>query len=402
MIGRSVARFEDARFLTGRGRYVADVMVPGAAHAYVLRSPHAHAVIERIEIEAARAASGVLAVATEADLAAEGLGPLPCVAQVASVAPLIVPPRFALARGRVRHVGDPVALVVAETRDMAHDAAERIAVEYRPLDAVVDAKTALRPGAARIWDEAPGNLCFRFERGEREKVAAAFAGAAHLVELELVNNRVVPAPIEPRAALGRWDESSQSFDLLLTGQGVHSIRQQLAGSVLDMPPERIRLAAPDVGGGFGMKNFLYPEWVLLLWAARRLRRPVKWIGERGEEFAAATHGRDNHTRARLALDETGRFLALEVATIANLGAYLSSNGPGSSTNSPATAMGGVYAIPAVFMAVQGAFTNTAPVDAYRGAGKPEANYLIERLVDLAARRIGRDPMELRRRNMIAA
>ncbi|MGH7061926.1 MAG: xanthine dehydrogenase family protein molybdopterin-binding subunit, partial [Stellaceae bacterium] len=235
-----------------------------------------------------------------------------------------------------------------------------------------------------------------------EGVAAAFVEAAHIVEVELVNNRVVPTPIEPRATIGRWDQASRSFDLLLTGQGVHSIRQQLAGPVFDMPPERIRLAAPDVGGGFGMKNFLYPEWVLVLWAARRLGRPVKWIAERAEEFAAATHGRDNHTRARLALDASGRFLALDVETVANLGAYLSSNGPGSSTNSPATAMGGVYAIPAVFMAVRGAFTNTAPVDAYRGAGKPEANYLIERLVDLAARRLGHDPIELRRRNMIAA
>ncbi len=401
-MGRSVRRFEDARFLTGRGRYVEDIVMPGEAHAYVLRSPYAHAAIERIDIAAARRAPGVLIAATGADLAADGLGPLPCVAQVATVDPLIVPPRFALARGRVRHVGDPVALVVAESREAARDAAERIAVDYRPLPAVVDAPAALLPGAPAIWEEAPGNLCFRFERGDREGVAAAFAKAAHIVEIELVNNRVVPTPIEPRAAIGRWDQAARSLDLLLTGQGVHSIRQQLAGSVFDMPPERIRLAAPDVGGGFGMKNFLYPEWVLVLWAARRLGRPVKWIAERAEEFAAATHGRDNHTRARLALDASGRFLALEVETVANLGAYLSSNGPGSSTNSPATAMGGVYAIPAVFMAVRGAFTNTAPIDAYRGAGKPEANYLIERLVDLAARRIGRDPIELRRRNMIAA
>ncbi len=403
MIGRSVRRFEDARFLTGRGRYVEDIVMPGEAHAYVLRSPYAHAAIERIDIVAARRAPGVLMAATGADLAADGIGPLPCVAQIATVDPLIVPPRFALARGRVRHVGDPVALVVAESREAARDAAERIVVDYHPLAAVVAAPAALLPGAPTIWDEAPGNLCFRFERGDREQVAAVFAqAAAHIVEIELVNNRVVPTPIEPRAAIGRWDEANQSLDLLLTGQGVHSIRQQLALSVFDIPPEHIRLAAPDVGGGFGMKNFLYPEWVLVLWAARRLGRPVKWIAERAEEFAAATHGRDNHTRARLALDASGRFLALEVETVANLGAYLSSNGPGSSTNSPATAMGGVYAIPAVFMAVRGAFTNTAPIDAYRGAGKPEANYLIERLVDLAARRIGRDPIELRRRNMIAA
>ncbi len=315
---------------------------------------------------------------------------------------MIVPPRYALARGRVRHVGDPVALVAAESRHQARDAAERIAIGYRPLDAVADAAAALLPGAPAIWDEAPANRSYRFQRGDEAATRAAFAGAAHIVEIELVNNRLVPTPIEPRAAIGNYDAASGRLDLLLTGQGVHSIRSQLAEAVFRLPPERIPLAAPDVGGGFGMKNFLYPEWVLVLWAARRLGRPVKWVAERSEEFVSAAQGRDNHTKARLALDEDGRFLALDVSTVANLGAYLSSNGPGSSTNSPATAMGGVYAIPAVFMDVRGAFTNTVPIDAYRGAGKPEANYLIERLIDIAARRIGSDPVSLRRRNMIGA
>ncbi|MGC2200795.1 MAG: molybdopterin cofactor-binding domain-containing protein, partial [Stellaceae bacterium] len=213
---------------------------------------------------------------------------------------------------------------------------------------------------------------------------------------------VVPAPIEPRAAIGKYDPAADCLDLLLTGQGVHSIRNQLAQSVFHLPPECVQVRAPDVGGGFGMKNFLYPEWVLVLWAARRLGRPVKWVAQRAEDFVSDTQGRDNHTRARLALDKEGRFLALEVSTVANLGAYLSSNGPGSSTNSPATAMGGVYAIPAVFMEVRGAFTNTVPIDAYRGAGKPEANYLIERLVDRAAYKLGCDPASLRGRNMITA
>ncbi len=400
--GRSVRRFEDFRFLTGVGRYVDDFTLPGQVHAHVMRSLHAHAAIERIDIEAARDGNGVLGVFTETDLRADGIGPLPCIAQVSTVDPMIVPPRYALARGRVRHVGDPVALVVAETRDLARDAAERIAVEYRPLDAVVAAAAALLPDAARIWDEAPGNLCFRFQRGDRDAVRAAFGRAAQIVEVELVNNRLVPTPIEPRAAIGNYDAAAGRLDLLLTGQGVHSIRNQLAEAVFRMPAERIQLAAPDVGGGFGMKNFLYPEWVLVLWAARRLGRPVKWVAERSEEFVSGAQGRDNRTKARLALDEDGRFLALDVSTVANLGAYLSSNGPGSSTNSPATAMGGVYAIPAVFMDVRGAFTNTVPIDAYRGAGKPEANYLIERLIDIAARRIGWDPVSLRRRNMIAA
>jgi carbon-monoxide dehydrogenase large subunit len=400
--GRSVRRFEDFRFLTGVGRYVDDFTRPGQVHAHVLRSPYAHAAIERIDTTAARDGSGVLGVFTEADLRADNIGPLPCIAQVNTVDPMIVPPRYALARARVRHVGDPVALVVAETRDLARDAAERIAVEYRPLDAVVDAAAALLPGAPAIWDEAPENLSYRFQRGDEAATRVAFAAAAHIVEIELVNNCLVPTPIEPRAAIGNYDAATGRFDLLLTGQGVHSIRNQLAEAVFRTPAERIQLAAPDVGGGFGMKNFLYPEWVLVLWAARRLGRPVKWVAERSEEFVSGAQGRDNHTKARLALDEDGRFLALDVSTVANLGAYLSSNGPGSSTNSPATAMGGVYAIPAVFMDVRGAFTNTVPIDAYRGAGKPEANYLIERLIDIAARRIGADPVSLRRRNMIAA
>jgi carbon-monoxide dehydrogenase large subunit len=398
---RSVRRFEDLRFLTGRGRYVEDVAVPVEAHAYVLRSPHAHAVIERIDTTAARAMPSVLGVFTGADLRAEAIGPLPCVAQVATVDPMIVPPRYALARGRVRHVGDPVALVVAESRDLARDAAERIAIEYRPLEAVVDALAALQPGAPAIWDEAPGNLCYRFQKGDQTATSAALARAVHIVEIELVNNRVVPVPIEPRAAIGNYDATADCMQLLLTGQGVHGIRNQLAQAVFHLPLEQIQVTAPDVGGGFGMKNFVYPEWVLVLWAARRLGRPVKWVAERAEEFVSGTQGRDNHTKARLALDESGRFLALEVSTVANLGAYLSSNGPGSSTNSPATAMGGVYAVPAIFMDVRGAFTNTVPIDAYRGAGKPEANYLIERLIDLAARRIGYDPVSLRRRNLIA-
>ena len=400
-IGRSVRRFEDERFLRGRGRYVDDLNLPGQLHAVILRSPHGHAAIEAIDTAAARALPGVRGVFTAADLAADSIGPLPCIAQVATIGPMIVPPRPALAGDRVRHVGDPVALIVADTRDQARDAAERVVVAYLPLPAVVDAAAALAADAPRLWDAAPGNLAFRFERGDRAAVDAAFAGAAHQVEIALVNNRLVVAPIEPRAAIGDYDSAADRLDLVLTGQGVHSLRRQLADAVFRLAPERIELSAPDVGGGFGVKNFLYPEWVLVLWAARRLRRPVKFTAERAEEFVSSAQGRDNLTTARLALDSEGRFLALDVHTIANLGAYLSTNGPGSSTNSPSTAMGGVYAIPAVFMAVRGAFTNTVPIDAYRGAGKPEANYIIERLAELAARRLGIAPVELRRRNLIA-
>jgi len=400
-IGRSLRRLEDQRFLTGQGRYLDDIDLPGELYGVVLRSPHGHAAIEGIDTASARAMPGVRGVFTAADLDADGVGKLPCIAQVATVAPIIVPPRRALARDRVRHVGDPVAFVVADTKDQARDAAERIAVAYRPLPAVIDAMAALAAEAPLLWDEAPGNLSYRFERGDKAAVDAAVGGAAHTIEIELVNNRLVVAPIEPRAAIGHYDAAADRLELLLTGQGVHSLRQQLANAVFHVPPDRIVVSAPDVGGGFGVKNFLYPEWVLVLWAARRLGRPVKWIAERGEEFVSSAQGRDNHTKGRLALDHDGRFLALDVETVANLGAYLSTNGPGSSTNSPASAMGGVYAIPAVFMAVRGVFTNTVPIDAYRGAGKPEANYLIERLVDRAARRLARDPVALRRRNLIS-
>ncbi|MGH7040228.1 MAG: xanthine dehydrogenase family protein molybdopterin-binding subunit, partial [Stellaceae bacterium] len=401
MIGRSLRRLEDRRFLTGAGRYVDDIDAPGQLHGVVLRSPHGHALIDGIETGAARAMPGVRGVLTAADLEADGIGALPCIAQVATVAPMIVPPRHALARGRVRHVGDPVAFVVADTEPAARAAAERVAVAYRPLPAVVDAVNALAAGAPLLWDNAPGNLCYRFERGDRAAIEAAFAAAAHSVEIELVNNRLVVAPIEPRAAIGTCDAAADRLELLLTGQGVHSLRRQLAEAVFHLPPERITVRAPDVGGGFGVKNFLYPEWVMVLWAARRLGRPVKWVARREEDFVSSAQGRDNHTRARLALDRDGRFLALDVETVANLGAYLSTNGPGSSTNSPASAMGGVYDIPAVFMAVRGVFTNTVPIDAYRGAGKPEANYLIERLVDRAARQLKLDPVALRQRNLIA-
>jgi len=285
-IGRSQRRLEDWRFLTGQGRYVDDIDVPGQLHGIVLRSPHGHAAIEGIDTTAAQTMPGVHGVLTTADLDADGIGELPCIARVATVAPMIVPPRRALARDRVRHVGDPVAFIVADTAQQARDAAERVVVTYRPLPAVVDATEALAAQAPQLWDEAPGNLSYRFERGDKPAVNAVFAAAAHIVEIELVNNRLVVAPIEPRAGIGTYDAAADRFDLLLTGQGVHSLRQQLADAVFRMPPDRITVRAPDVGGGFGVKNFLYPEWVLVLWAARRLRRSVKWLAERGEEFVS--------------------------------------------------------------------------------------------------------------------
>lgn len=400
--GTSRRRLEDERFLRGSGRFVEDIHEEGALHGHVLRSPHAHARLLSIEMQAARAMPGVRAIYTAGDLRAAGIGPLPCIAKVATLAPLIIPPRPALAEGAVRHVGDPVAFVVAETAALARDAAEAIEVDYDILPAVTDGAAALAPDAPALWEMAPGNLVFQFQKGDRAATEAAFARAETIIELDLVNNRVSAAPMETRAAIASWDAAEGSFLLQLTGQAVHPIRDQLADHVFHMPRDKIRLVAPDVGGGFGAKNFLFPEYVLLLFAARHLGRPVRWTSERMEDFLSTVQARDNRTRARLALDAEGRFLGLQAETVANLGAYLSASGPGSSTNSPGTAMGGLYAIPAVFMDVRGAFTNTLPVDAYRGAGKPEANYIIERLIDLAAHRTGRDPAALRRLNLIAA
>ncbi len=365
-----------------------------------IRSPHAHAMIDAIEADTARALPGVRGVFTAADLDADGIGAIPCTVQVATVAPMIVPPRPALARGRVRHVGDPVAFIVADTEHQARDAAEAVAVRYRPLPAVTDARAALAPNAPLLWEQAPGNLSFLFRRGDRKAVDAAFAGAAHIVELDLVNNRLTVAALETRGAIGDCDADTGRLHLMLSGAGVHGIRDGLA-DIFRLPRSMVRVSAPDVGGGFGIKNAVYPEHILLLWAARRLGRPVRWIADRAEDFASSAQARDNLTRARLALDADGRFRALDVATLANLGAYVAGFGPGTSTNAPSTAMGGVYDVPAVCMEVRGVLTNTIPIDAYRGAGKPEANYIIERLVDAAARRLSLDPFDLRRRNMIA-
>jgi len=397
--GRSMRRLEDARFLIGRGRYVEDIREPAALHGYVLRSPHAHALIRSVDTSRAAAMRGVHLIATSADLTADGLGTMPC---MAAVKPLIVPPRPALAVGRVRHVGDPVAFVVSDSIDIARAAAEAIDINYEPLPAVVDGRVALETGAALLWDEAPGNLAYHVQRGDHQAVAEAVKRAAHVVEIDVVNNRVIVVPLEPRAGIARYDAASDTMELELTGQGVHGIRRQLAEFIFKVAPERVRLHAPDVGGGFGMKNFLYPEWILLLWAARRLGRPVRWTADRAEEFVAGAQGRDIDARARIALDETGRILALDVAMVANLGAYLSGNGPGASVVAASTAQGGVYDIPAIAVDIRGAFTNTVPVDAYRGAGKPEANYIVERAIEAAARALGRDPAELRRQNLIAS
>ncbi|WP_172804718.1 xanthine dehydrogenase family protein molybdopterin-binding subunit [Afipia sp. GAS231] len=401
LLGRSINRLEDARFVRGRGCYVADLVAPNALHGVVARSPHAHARIRSLDVDAARRMPGVVAVLTGADLASDQLGPLPCaVTHIPMTSPLVVPPCHALARDVVRYVGEPIAFVVADSAENARDAAEAVVADYEPLASVVTITDAVMPGAALIWPEARDNIAFQFNRGDIGPVEAAIAGAAHVVECELVNNRVVAAPLETRGALGEFDAASGHLHLTASAAGAHTIRDLLADQVFRIPREKLRVSIPDVGGGFGMKNVLYPEWVLVLYAARRLGRPVTWIGDRGEDFVASVHGRDSFIRARLALDRNGRFLALETKVLANLGAYVSTVAPVVPTMAMASAMGGVYAIPLIAFQAQGVFTNTTPVDAYRGAGKPEANYLIERLIDISAARLGIDALKLRRKNIV--
>jgi carbon-monoxide dehydrogenase large subunit len=401
-IGQPVRRVEDRRFTTGHGRYLDDLHRPRQAHAVMLRSPHAHAQIRTIDGTSALAAPGVLAVLTGSDLAADRIGGIPCLSAPTSRdgSPPALPPHPAITRDRVRHVGDTVAIVVAETAATARDAAELIAVDYEPLAAVVETARALEPGQPQVWDEAPGNLCFEWEIGDRAAVELAMTGARHRVSLQLVNNRVVVNSMEPRGAIGEYDLGEDSYTLWSSTQGSHFVRNLLAESVFKLPENRIRVVTPDVGGGFGMKLFLYPEHILVLWAAKKLRRPVKWTPDRADAFMTDTQGRDNLTRLELALDEELRFLALDVELIANMGAYLSNFAPEIPTSSGALMYSGVYAIPAIHVDVKGAFTNTVPVDAYRGAGRPEAAYAVERLVDYAARRLGVSPQELRRRNFI--
>ena len=399
MSGRSILRLEDDRFLRGCGRYVADIDIDGQLHGHFLRSPHAHAIIRRIDTAEAKALPGVHGVYIAADLAADGVGPLPC---MALHRPMVLPRRTALAEERVRHVGDAVAFVVADTPEIARDASELIEVDYEPLPAVVRSKAALADGAPVLWPEAPGNRAYTFHKGDRAAVDQAIARAAHVVDVEVVNNRLVIAPIEPRAGIATWDAATQTMDLLCSAQGLHGIRRQLAEFVFKVPPERIHLTAPDVGGGFGMKNFLYPEWILLLWAAKKLARPVKWVADRAEEFIMGVQGRDMESKTRIALDAAGKILAMDIAIVADMGAYLSGNGPGASIVAASTAHGGVYDIPAIAVAVRGAFTNSVPVDAYRGAGKPEANYIVESAITAAAQKLGIDPAALRRQNLIAA
>ena len=402
-VGQGLQRLEDARLLTGQGHYTDDISAPGQAFGSLVRSPYAHAEILSIDTEAARAAPGVLAVYTAEDLAADGIGDIPLMTPIPGRdgKPGPTPPNPVLARGRVRHVGDPVAFVVAETPHQARDAAELVFVDYEALPAVVETAEAQAEDAPRIWDEAPGNLCLDWEMGDAEATESVFREAAHVTRLRLVNNRVVVNAMEPRVALAEYDPADQRFTLTTPSQGWARLRGQLAEQVFKVAPEKIRILTPEVGGGFGMKIFLYSEQVMVMFAARKLDRPVKWTSERGEGFLTDSQGRDHVTEAELALDAEGRMLALRAHTTANMGAYLSNFSTFIPTGAGAYMLAGLYRLRQVYDRVACVFTNTVPVDAYRGAGRPEAAYVVERLVDAAARELGLAPDELRRRNLIA-
>jgi carbon-monoxide dehydrogenase large subunit len=401
-IGQPVVRVEDQRFITGAGHYVDDDQEEGALHAVFLRSVHAHAEIRAIDTSAAKTAGGVIAVFTGHDWQRAGLCGLPLRPSIkqADGSPIANPPRPGLAVHRVRYVGDCVAMIVAETARQAEDALERIAVEYEPLDVVVEARDALKKDAPVIWpEEAPSNVAFRWRIGDAEKTEATLRSSAHVITLDLVNNRLVPHSMETRGVVARRDARTGRITFSGSIQnpfGFHGLLCELFGWSKD----RLRCKADDVGGGFGCKNQLQPEHAMVVLACEELQRTIKWINDRGGSFLSDAHARDLVSTVRLGLDRSGKFTALAVDTIANLGAYVSTNGALIPTLPVAAVLGGAYDLPAISMEVRAAFTNTVPVDAYRGAGRPEAVYLLERTIDVAARRLGLSPVELRRRNMI--
>ena len=400
-IGQSIRRREDERFLTGVGQYTDDVVMNGQTHGVFLRSPYAHARIRSIDLTAARAAPGVIQIFTGADLAEAKVGGLPCGWLIHSKdgSPMNEPAHPVLAQGKVRHVGDQVALVVAQTQVQAKDAAELIEVDYEELPAVIDI-TKADGHAGSVHDEVANNVCYDWGHGNKDAVDAAFAVAAHVSTLDIVNNRLIPNAMEPRAANAVYTKHDESYTLYVANQNPHVERLLMCAFVLGLPESKVRVIAPDVGGGFGSKIFLYAEETALVWASKRVGRPIKWTAERSESFLTDAHGRDHVTKVELAMDAQGMFLALRVKTIANMGAYLSTFASAVPTILYATLLSGQYKTPAIYAEVKAVFTNTSPVDAYRGAGRPEATYVVERIVEQAARDMKMDPAAIRRQNFI--
>ncbi|EAS49790.1 carbon monoxide dehydrogenase, large subunit [Aurantimonas manganoxydans SI85-9A1] len=401
-IGAKVLRKEDRRFITGRGRYVDDMVVPGMKYAAFVRSPHAHATIAGIDMEEAKGMPGVIGILTGEQLQGDGIGNLICGWAVSSKdgTPMKMGAWPALAVEKVRHVGQAVAVVVAETQMQARDAAEAVMVDYDELPAVVSAVEALKDGAPQLHPEAENNLIFDWELGDKGATDAAFTNAAHVTRLHIVNNRLVPNPMEPRAALGHYDAADDHYTCWTTSQNPHVARLVMSAFYNVAPEHKLRVIAPDVGGGFGSKIYIYPEEIVCLWASKRTGVPVKWTSDRTEAFLTDAHGRDHVTEVEMALDADNKILGLKVDTVANLGAYMSLFSSATPTYLYATLLSGQYDIPAIHANVRAVYTNTVPVDAYRGAGRPEATYVIERTMETAARELGVSPAELRRKNFI--
>ena len=399
-IGKSVLRKEDQRFITGKGRYTGDIDLRGQTYGYFVRSPYAHAVVGEIDTSEAESMSGVVAVLTGKQVAEDELGGLPCGWMIHSKdgGEMKQPLHPVMAATKVNYVGEPVALVVAESFNEAKNAAEHVSVDYEELPAVVS--TAAAQSAPDIYTEAPGNTCYQWELGEKEATDAAIEGAAHVTRYTLTNNRLIPNALEPRAAIADFNTGTEELTLYTTSQNPHLARLILTAFVQIAPEHKLRIIAPDVGGGFGSKIFVYSEETALAWASMKLGVAIKWTAERSESFLADAHGRDHVSDAELAMDEEGNFLALRVKTTANMGAYLSTFASAVPTYLYGTLLAGQYKTPNIYVEVDSVFTNTAPVDAYRGAGRPEATFLLERIVDLAAKELGIDPAELRRKNMI--
>jgi carbon-monoxide dehydrogenase large subunit len=401
-IGAPVRRKEDFRFITGQGQYTDDVVRPGETKAIFVRSPHAHAKIKSIDVSAARKMPGVVDVLTGAQLATDKIGSLICGWMIHSKdgTPMHMAPHPALASGKVNCVGDAVAVVIAETTAQGKDAAEKVKVDYEVLQAVVDPAKAQAKGAPQIHPDIANNTIYRWHLGDQKATEAAFAAAKHVTKLDIINNRLVPNAMEPRAALAEYDAGNDNLTLWNTSQNPHVARLVISAFVGITPEHKLRVIAPDVGGGFGSKIFIYPEEVVCLWAARKVKRPVKWTSDRSEAFLTDAHGRDHVTHAELALDANGKILALRAKTIANLGAYMSTFSSSVPTYLYATLLSGQYDIPSIYCEVDAVYTNTAPVDAYRGAGRPEATFVVERLMEVTARQMQLDPADLRRRNFI--
>src|SRR5262245_19726410 len=399
-IGQGIKRIEDVRLLRGAGRYLDDVNVPGQAHAVIVRSQHAHARLRAIDTKAALSAPGALAVFTGADVQGLGTMTMTLKRKRPDGSPMFARPHHGLTKDRVRYVGDPIALVVAETRAQAEDAADLVQIDYEPLPSVTATAEATRPGAAPVWDDCPDNISNIFEAGDRAATEAAFARAHRVVRRRYVITRVHAQFMEPRGSLGVYDPNDDRYTLYADVQYPHRVRNALASSIFKVPEHKIRVVAGDVGGAFGTKGWQYPEHKLVLWAARKLRRPVKWTCERREAIMADEHARDNVSDAELALDADGRFLAMRVQTLANVGAYVSSDRNLLATFSNVVTLVGVYEFPAAYVHVTSVMTNTNSTAPYRGAGRPEATYVLERLIDDAARELGLDPLELRRKNLI--